>query len=70
MNNNKTKFQRFLIGIKLGIKLSLLPESVNKYHNHPLVRIFRVIGGVCIILFLSSSNRVENSFFFIELFSF
>ena len=50
----KTKLQRFIHGIKLGIKLSLLPASVESFHNYPLVRIFRVIGGVSIILFLSA----------------
>jgi hypothetical protein len=50
----KTNIQRFLYGIKLGLKLSLLPKSVEKLHNYPLVRIFRVIGGISIILFLSS----------------
>lgn len=68
MKNNKTLLQRFLYGIKLEIKLSLLPESVSKFHNHPLVRIFRVLGGVCIILFLSWSNWVENSLFYLILF--
>jgi hypothetical protein len=50
----RTKLQRFLYGAKLGIKLPLLPKSVDKFHNYPLVRIFRVIGGISIILFLSS----------------
>ena len=45
----KTKLQRFLYGVKLGIKLSLLPKSVEEFHNHRLTRIFRVIGGVSFI---------------------
>ena len=51
--NKKTKLQRFLYGIKLGIKLSLLPKSVKKFHTYPLVRIFRVLGDISFILFIS-----------------
>lgn len=63
----KTKLQRFLYGIKLGIKLSLLPKSVENFHNYPLVRIFRVIGGISIILFLYSPEwigNLENSYIY------
>ena len=59
-----TIFQRLLIGIKLGIKLSLLPESVSKFHNYPLTRIFRVLGGISIISLLSGSLLVKESFLF------
>jgi hypothetical protein len=52
----KTKLQRFFLGVKLGIKLSLLPKSLENFHNNPLVRIFRVIGGISIISFLSSPS--------------
>ena len=49
----KTKLQRFIYGIKLGIKLSLLPKSVEKFHNYPLTRIFRVLGGISFIFLIS-----------------
>lgn len=39
-----------------------MPGSVNNFHNHPLVRIFRVIGGISIILFLSSPSWIKDSF--------
>jgi hypothetical protein len=52
-NKNKTNLQRFLYGVKLGIKLSLLPKSVENFHTYPLVRIFRVLGGISFILLIS-----------------
>ena len=64
----RTKLQRFLYGAKLGIKLPLLPKSVDKFHNYPLVRIFRVIGGISIILFLSSPQWVGNSYLYWTIF--
>ena len=67
--NKKTLYERILIGLKLGWNLPSLPLSVSNFHNYPLVRIFRVIGGVSIVLFLSPFNMVEN-YFFPELSSF
>lgn len=60
----KTKLQRFFLGVKLGIKLSLLPKSLENFHNNPLVRIFRVIGGISIISFLSSPSWLGNSYLY------
>ena len=37
----------------MGVKLSLLPKSVEKFHNYPLTRIFRVLGGISFILLIS-----------------
>lgn len=48
-----TRLNRFIYGLKQGFKLSLLPEPVNKFHNYPLTRIFRVIGGISFVLFIS-----------------
>lgn len=58
--NKKTIIQRIFLGIKLAWNLSSLPYSVGKFHNYPLTRIFRVIGGISIILFLSSPNWIEK----------
>ena len=60
-NMKKSKFQRFLYGVKLGWNLYTLPDSVNIFHNYALVRIFRVIGGISIILFLTSPSWIEDS---------
>lgn len=67
---SKTKFQRFIIGIKLAIKLPSLPEYVNYIHNYPLVRISRVIGGISIILFLSSPDWIGTSYLYWVIFTF
>ena len=56
----KTIFQRFLYGIKLALNIPSLPVSVDKFHNYPLVRVFRVLGGISIILFLSSPNWIAQ----------
>jgi len=60
----KTKLQRIWKGIKLAWNLPSLPISVNNFHNFPLVRIFRVIGGISIILFLSSPRWIGNSYLY------
>lgn len=49
------------LGIKLGLKMPSLPDNVNKFHNNPLTRIFRVLGGVSILLLLSGSTVVKQS---------
>jgi len=63
-NNQKTFFKRILIGLKYGWNLPSLPISVNNFHNYPLVRIFRVIGGISIILFLSSPSWIGDSYLY------
>jgi len=56
-------------GIKLAWSLPSLPKSVNYFHNYPLIRIFRVIGGISIILFLSSPKWLDNSYLYWIVFS-
>lgn len=58
--NEQTKLQRLILGAKLGFKLSLLPKVIEDFHNYPLVRIFRVIGGVSVVLFLSSPSWLDT----------
>ena len=41
-----------MIGIKHGWNKSLLPPKVLNFHNYPLVRIFRVVGGLSILTVL------------------
>jgi hypothetical protein len=62
MKKQKTLFQRFIYGLKLAWNLPSLPTSVDKFHNYPLIRIFRVIGGISILLFLSSPGWINNSY--------
>lgn len=68
---NKSILNRIWCAIKLGWKLPNLPVSVSKFHNYPLVRIFRLMGGVSIVLFLSpySSGWLENYLLYWIIFS-
>ena len=59
-NKKKTILQRIWLGIKLAWNLPSLPVQVEKFHNYHLTRIFRVIGGISIILFLSSPSWIEK----------
>jgi hypothetical protein len=59
----KTLFQRFIYGVKLAWNLPSLPTSVDKFNNYPLICIIRVIGGISILLFLSSPGWINNSFY-------
>ena len=34
----------------------MLPESVMKIHNHSFVRVFRVVGGISILMVLSKNH--------------
>jgi len=49
----KTILQRLIVGLKVGWNAPLLPTIVINIHNHPFVRIFRVIGGLSILAVLS-----------------
>lgn len=70
--NKKTMLQRFIIGIqkknsniKTGIKVyntPTLPENVVKFNHNILVRMFRVLGGICLLLTLSKSNFKYNEY--------
>lgn len=50
--NKKTLYQRFIIGIKHGWNTPMLPDKVLAFNNYPLVRIFRVIGGLSVLTVL------------------
>lgn len=58
-NLNQNKFKQFLhdvwIGIKFGFSIPLLPDSINKIYNSPLVSVLRVIGGFSAILVLTKN---------------
>ena len=40
----------------------MLPPKVNSFHNHIFTRIFRFIGGLCLILVLSHKYLVLPGF--------
>nr|WVH37944.1 hypothetical protein [Dichomitus squalens] len=52
MKNNFFKFNKhdFYLGFKKAYNLSLLPPKLEAIHTHLITRVFRVIGGFCIVL--------------------
>lgn len=60
----KKMFQYFISGIKLGIKLSLLPKPIEKFHNYLLTRIFRVLGGISILLILTKVELINKPYLY------
>lgn len=49
---NKNIFARFFIGVKKGI-FTPLPNHIIQLNNNPIIRIFRVLGGISILLILT-----------------
>src|SRR6202012_4293844 len=52
-NNNLYKFlnkNSIFIGLKKGLLMDTLPPRVSAFINKPLIRILRVIGGICAIV--------------------
>lgn len=48
--------QRIITGIKLGWNTPLLPPKRISFNNYPLVRIFRVIGGLSVVTVLLKNH--------------
>jgi hypothetical protein len=42
-------------GIIKGYSIPLLPNYINKWYNHPFIRVLRVLGGICAILVLTKN---------------
>ena len=53
MNKKKFFFSRFFIGLKKGILTPTLPNHIILLNNNPIIRIFRVLGGISILLILT-----------------
>lgn len=45
------------LGVKKGLSVPLLPTKISSLYNHIYLRIFRFIGGVCLLLVLTSNYR-------------
>jgi len=41
----KTILQQVMIGVKLGLSTSNLPDNVLKFHSNPIVKVLRFICG-------------------------
>lgn len=65
MNKFKKNINSLWKGIKIGVSLPSLPKAVLLVHNHPITRVFRVIGGLSILLVLSKSEFALNYLFYI-----
>ena len=61
-NMNKNFFKRLLIGISKGWNTPTLPQHLLTLQLHPLIRIFRVLGGISILLILTKRVNYFNSF--------
>lgn len=41
-----------MLGIKKGYNIPILPEKVNSFYNLLIIRVLRVIGGICLLIIL------------------
>lgn len=53
MKKNKNIFSRFYIGVKKGLFTPTLPNHIIQLNHNPIIRIFRVLGGISILLILT-----------------
>nr|YP_010164176.1 hypothetical protein K8J96_mgp02 [Metarhizium album]QRK27498.1 hypothetical protein [Metarhizium album] len=56
-NKFKSYLKRVIVGFKHAWNIPSLPKNVLYFHNHIFTRMFRVIGGISIIGFLSGSAK-------------
>ena len=54
--------RRILIGAKKGWNTPTLPDKILKFQMHPLIRILRVLGGICTIFLLSNKGQDYPSY--------
>lgn len=52
-NNRNFILTRFYIGVKKGLFTPTLPYHIIQLNNNPFIRIFRVLGGLSILLILT-----------------
>ncbi len=56
IKNKKNLYNRLVTGLKVGWNAPVLPSKVLSFHNNPLLRVFRVIGGVSILTVFSKKH--------------
>lgn len=61
---NTNLFNRLKVGIKKGWTQPTLPDHLIKLQLNPLIRIFRVLGGISLLLILSKKINYFSSLFF------
>jgi len=52
----KTNFNSILLGFKKGLNIDTLPTNVRLFLDIPLIRVLRVIGGICVLIYLLNKN--------------
>ena len=62
----KKKWSSIKRGIILGFQTPSLPDYVLNYINLPIIRLFRVLGGISIVLLLS--NKLPTKGFYLVIF--
>lgn len=69
LNNHSKKFflYHLYIGIKKGFLTPTLPDNILKFQENPIIRIFRVLGGLSILLLLSN-DKFNFHLYFLLLF--
>ena len=55
-----TLFNRTIIGIKKGWSHPTLPKNLLKLELHPFIRIFKFLGGISILIFLTKAYEKYN----------
>jgi len=55
-----TLFNRTIIGIKKGLSHPTLPKNLLKLQLHPFIRIFKVLGVISILIFLTKAYEKYN----------
>jgi hypothetical protein len=53
MKINKVNLSRIYTGIKKGLFTPTLPDHLIRFNNKPIIRIFRVLSGISILLILT-----------------
>lgn len=56
---NKYTWKKIYLGLKKAFLLPKLPPLVLKYYNSTIVKVVRVVGGICFLLFIS---KISTSF--------
>lgn len=51
--NSQNILSRFFYGVKKGLFTPTLPNHIIQLNHNPLIRIFRVLGGISILLILT-----------------
>jgi hypothetical protein len=52
-----------LLGIKKGYNTPILPEKLNKFYNLLIIRVSRVIGGICLLIILLEKFNLFPEYF-------